>query len=277
MLIRDLLPTYLAASPEIQGTQLGALLRMQKESIGACDAKTLTPKNVIDFAVTRGRTVCASTISQDIIYLRNALDYAKTGLGIDGVSTLAFIEAMPVLRRKRLVGSSSKRTRIPSAEETQAILAHVGPGLNADVIAFQDYSARRISETCRLQWGDLDESKKTILVRDLKHPRIKFGYNKRAAIPNEAFDIIMRQKRMTSAPDERIYKVIDKTIEAVYARAVRACKIQDLHLHDSRRGTITRLLKQGESVQRVMLVSLHANPTMILTVYNGLKAEDYHA
>lgn len=273
MLMRDYLPMYLQASPEIRGSQLCRLNAMQRESIGKCVAPP-SAKQVIDYVKERRLTVAASTAAQDVIYLRGALEYAKYGLGIDGISAQAITEALPILRRQRLIGASQRRSQRPTEEQTRAILAHVGPGINADVIEFQDKSARRISETCRAMHGDLQGM--TLLVRDMKHPTMKRGHNVRVAIPEEAYAIIQRQPRLTNDPQERIFKASAKTVQAAYHRACVRLGYS-LHLHDHRGHCLTRLLESGRSIQHVLLVSGHTSPNMLLTKYNKLKAEDYHA
>lgn len=274
--VASVLQQYLAASPGVRGNQRSILTRLQREAIGKFSAPKLTPHQVIAHFTERARGVSAATVAGDVSCLKSALEYAEIGLGIEGVSAAAIYKALPVLKRQRIIGSSNKRSRIPTHAETLRILAHLGPCLKAEVIEFQYESARRISETCRLIWGDLDADKKTILVRDMKNPRMKSGYTKRLALPGSAYEIIMRQPRLTELPDERIFKVLQSTVEAAYRRACAALKIEDLHLHDSRRGCLTRLLASGKTVPQAMLVSGHATPTMVLTVYNGLQAEDYH-
>lgn len=276
--VAQLIDRYLTARAEIRGTQRGSLARIAKDkAICTKDARNLTAKEIIGWLAQRG--VSASTANADLTYLRGCLDYAEIGLGIEGVSSIAIQKALPLLRRHRLIGSSLKRNRVPTPEEHAAILAQVRSNprelLAAEVIEYQYESARRIGESCRHMWGDLDTEKKTILVRDMKHPRMKSGHNVRVAIPDPAFAIIMRQPRLTTRPDERIFKIPAKTVSAVYRRAVNALGIKDLHLHDNRRGCVTRLLAE-KTVQQVMLVTAHLSPTMPLTIYNGLQAEDFH-
>jgi len=273
MKISQLVEAYIQASPEICGSQLAVLKRMAKESIGQCTVP-LTAKNVIDHAKLRSRTVCPATVNADIVYLRGMLDYAKHGLGVENVTAQPVADAMPILRRQRLIGESETRTRIPAPDETKRIVARL-KGIHADVAAFQNESGRRIGETCRLQWGDLDEGKRTILVRDLKHPRKKSGYNKRAALPDPAFDIIMRQPRLTIMQDERIFKVTAKAFQAAYRKACAAEGIVGLHLHDSRAAVVTRLLDAGYTEPQVMLVTLHDTARMVRSRYNRLKADDF--
>ena len=278
MLVKTLIDTYLAKSPEVEGTQRGSLLRMRKEAIGSKDALKLSPRDIIEHAEWRAKTVAPCTIAAEISSLRGMLDYAEVGLGIEGVSSIAILKALPILKRKRLVGASGRRTQMPTPAQTEAILQWLRASNTdrtvIDVIDFQDKSARRVSESCRLMWGDLEGM--TVLCRDMKHPHMKTGHTLRLAVPADAYAIIMRQPRETASPQERIFKVSDRAVKAAFTRAARALSF-DLHLHDLRRGCLTRLLASGKTVPQVMLVGGHVDSKMLLTTYNGLKAEDYHA
>jgi integrase len=110
----------------------------------------------------------------------------------------------------------------------------------------------------------------------MKHPTQKMGNHKQVALPNEAFEIVQRQPRLTQAADERIFKVNTSTIKAAFRRSRDARGITGLRLHDLRRGTVTRLLTSGRTVQEVMLVTGQTTVDMVLTTYNGMKAEDFH-
>jgi len=274
--IAHLCSRYLAESPMVRGTQRAVLTRLQREPIGAIDGPKLTSKDVIDHAKKRAADgACAATAAADIVYLSGVLSYAKPGWNMADVSDAAVREAKPLLRRLRLIGPSKRRTRRPTDEETRQIVERLRSRspLLADIVEFQDQSARRISETCRLLWADLSEATKTIIVRDMKHPRMKEGNDKRVALPDTALEVIMRQPRT----DRRIFPMQPKAVSAAYRLAVNALGFPDLRLHDMRRGCSTRLLEQGYSVPEVMLVTAHDSAGMVLTTYNALKAEDFHA
>jgi integrase len=273
--IGALCANYLTDYPKTSGSKRNILERLQGEKIGKVEAPG-TSKHFIDFARLRRQDVAPATVLMDIIYLRGVLAYAKPGWGLANVTDAPIREAFPVLRKEGLIGASRRRTRAPTPEEARGIFAYLRERdpLKADVVDFQDYSSRRISETCRLQWGDLDG--KTILVRDMKHPRHKTGNNKLVALPDEAFAIIMRQPRRTTKPEERIFKISASAVKSAFQRACAALGYIDLHLHDFRRGTVTRLLAEGRSVQEVMLVTGQVTAGMVLTTYNALKAADFH-
>ncbi len=276
MLLKQLIDEYLPKSPEVEGSQRGVLLRMRGEPIGA-KRLPLTPQDIIAHAELRARTVKGCTVAADISALKGMLDYAEVGLGIKGVSSEAILKALPILKRKRLIASSGRRTQMPTPAQTTEILAYLRTTrtdpIAIEVIDFQDKGGRRVSETCRLMWGDLEGM--TILVRDLKHPHMKTGHTLRLAIPEDAYAIIMRQKRESTSPQERIFKVADRVVKAAYTRACKHLNF-DLHLHDSRRACFTRILASGKTIAQALQVSGHVNATMLLGTYNGLKAQDYH-
>ncbi len=277
MLLKQLIDQYLPKSPEVEGSRRGVLVRMRQEKIGS-RRLPLTPQDIIEHAEWRGRTVQGSTIAGDISALRGMLDYAEVGLGIKGVSSEPIRSAIPVLKRKRLVGSSNTRDRIPLPEEHAAIIAHLRATNTRPVVIetidYQYHSGRRISEACRHEWGQFDAESKTILILNLKHPRKKTGHNLRAAVTDEACEIILRQPRETSDPKERIFKTCTGTVKGAYGRAKKACKIEGLHLHDSRGGVVTRLLEDGYTPAEVQLVTVNSL-NMINTRYNRMRPEDF--
>lgn len=276
MLLKELTKAYLSVSMEIRGTQRGIGERLQRDPMGS-KVLPLAPMDIVDYAVRRRMDVQPCTVGAEISFLRGMLDYAELGLNAEGVSSTAVAKAMPMLKRKRLIGASNKRKEMPTAEQHGKILAYLCTTRTdlrvIEVIDFQYKSARRISETCRLMWDDL--AGKTILVRDMKHPKMATGHTQRLAIPDDAYAIIEHQKRETVNPQERIFKVSAKGVQSAYKRACDHLGYA-IHLHDNRRGCLTRILASGKTIGQAMLVSGHVSANMILTTYNGLKAEDYH-
>lgn len=266
---------YVADYPLTSRTHRAVLRRLQDEDIGAVLAPGL-PSDYIAHCRWRSETCSPSTVKQDVIYLRGVLAYARPGWGFQNVTDAPLREAWPILVKQGLIGPSRRREFSPTAENVAQIIAYWSSHRStlpmADIEEFQYDSTRRVSETTRLLWTDLDESTKTILVRDMKHPRHKLGNHRRVALPDRSFEIVMRQPRA----DARIFPYLSTTITALHAKAAGAIGLPDWHLHDSRRGGTTKLLAEGRTVPEVMLVTGHMTPHMALTTYNGMRAEDFH-
>lgn len=266
-------------SSEYPRANHAVLARLQSDPVARIKAPGKA-KDYIDFCRRRRGDVAPSTVLQDIVCIRGVLAYAKPAWDMQDVTDAPIREAWPLLRKQGLVGGSKRRIRIPSPAETAGIigywLARATDVPMPDIVEFQGDSGRRISETLRLLWSDLDETKQTILVRDMKHPRRKLGNHKWVALPDKSFEIILRQPRRSTAASERIFPYPQKTVQRMYHQAVVALGYDDLRLHDSRRGTVTKLLAEGRTPQEIMLVTGQETVGMVMTTYNGMKAEDFH-
>lgn len=267
---------YVADYPQTFGSHRGVLRRLQDEPI----AEVVAPGQSIDYITHcrwRRETVSAATVKHDAIYLRGVLAYAKPGWGLQHVTDAPLREAWPILIKQGLIGSSRARKYCPSEADVKLIVAYWLENSAttdlpmADLEEFQFDSTRRISETTRLLWSDLDETTKTILVRDMKHPRHKLGNHHRVALPDRSFEIVMSQPR----DNARIFPYLSTTISALHAKAADAIGLGEWHLHDSRRGGTTKLLME-RTVPEVMLVTGHITAIHTLTTYNGMRAEDFH-
>lgn len=278
MKLAALFARYLTEYPNCRPSKRAILLRLQDDSLGRRKAPGAA-KDYIDLCRRRRAVVSPHTVRNDVMAVRDVLAYAKPGWGMSEVTDAPIREAWPILKKEGMLGSSRRRYRVPTTEETASILEYFlsrDDLLAVDIVEFQNDSTRRIGETCRLIWGDFDLATKTILVRDMKHPTKKEGNHKRVALPDKSVEIILRQKRISSSPDERIFKIGAKVFGNKYHKATVDLAIPDLHLHDCRRWGTTKLLDEGRSVWEVMLVTGHDRPILPLTTYNAMRAEDFH-
>lgn len=94
-------------------------------------------------------------------------------------------QAQTACSELRLIGKPRKRTRRPTADELARLREHFkGRDRRAQipmqtVMEFAIASGRRESEICRLEWRDNDQTTRTGLMRDAKHPTGKDGNHRR--------------------------------------------------------------------------------------------------
>lgn len=127
-------------------------------------------------------------------------------------------------------------------------------------------SAMRIGEVCRITWADFDEKNRTVLIRDRKHPRKKFGNHQVVPLLNGAFEIAQRQPR----DNERIFPRCKTYMSKVFHQAALKAGLEDVVLHDLRHEGISRLFELGFAIQEAALVSGHTN-WRVLRRYTHLK------
>jgi integrase len=273
-------------------THLYGLRRMQRAAIASVKAAALKPTDLIAHCQARKAAgVQAATIGQDVSYLRGVIrDYVE----LEELPQEAFLCFMKVKRRlekEQLIGKSKARSRRPTPDELERLIAHFHkqnehPRTTTDMVIvteFSYHSARRISETCRLRYGDVDVARRTCWVYDLKNPKGK-GESAEFPLLGRAWEIVeerMRLIELKRTPEQRKYMRLfpfsSKTCSARYTLAKKALGIVGLRLHDNRREAISRLFEAGYNVPEVAKVSLHKNPTLLLgSTYTALKPEDLH-
>ena len=249
---------------------------------------------LIDFCIKRKvEGASPATVNQDIAFLRSMFSVANGVLGVP-ISEIPFIEARATLRKLNLVAKSEERDRRPTVQEITDIVAlanqnRTGPfGRRRNVapmdkiLVFQMFSGRRISETCRLRWADLDRAKNRVLVRDMKDPGRKVGNDVWVLIPAEAWAVIESMPQV----GERIFPVESKSVATNYER-LRAktgnFKLDDddanLRLHDLRHEALSWLAEKnglpGENwdIPRIQMVSGHRNWNVLQRYVNLLESD----
>jgi len=254
------------------------LSALQRYDIAELDAFSLKPQDIINHCIQRVEKHGAKpqTVNQDIIYLRGVFDIAEHLLGVP-VDSGAFIKAKPILKKLGLVKSSNERDRRPEYDEITEIVSraykyrHGNHHLSHDyapmdkIIVFAMFSIRRLSEICRITWDDLDEDKKTIIVRDMKDPNEKVGNDVEVHLTDEALAVIQSMPKV----DERIFPFNHRSVGANFQRLRAKAGFEyeniddNLRFHDLRHEGISWLFEknghEGEvwDIPKVAKVSGH--------------------
>jgi len=273
----------------ISKTQAGNMTRL-REGLGEIVARKLTANDVIGHARRRveGKYMrsdgviipaCApATMNVELGYLSEVLKLAGPMRGLRLPSD-PVAEARPVLRLLKLVSKSKKRDRRPTQDELDRLRAYFAERAwrmqipMADIVDFAVASAKRESEITRLLWSDVDESNRTVLLRDAKHPRHKDGNHKRFPLLADAWAIVQRQPRV--AGEDRIFPFNPSSVGTAFTRACKELRIDDLHFHDMRHEAKSRLFEQGYDIPEVAAVTLHESWNE-LKRYTQLRPESLH-
>lgn len=271
----------------VSKTQTGNLTRL-REGLGQVVASRLSVADIVEHVRRRragdhldGRGVripaCGpATMTVEVSYLAELMRLAKS-MGKVQVERDVVAEARPALRLVKLVSRGRKRDRRPTADELARLRAHFEAAAwrakipMGDVIDFALATARRQSEITRLLWADVDEARRTCVLRDAKHPRAKLGNHRTFPLLGEAWTIVQRQPRT----DARIFPYQPKSICTAFVRACHILRIDDLHFHDLRHEATSRLFEAGYSIEQVAAVTLHETWGE-LKRYTQLRPESLH-
>lgn len=279
--VADLIDRYVEeVYPRKQwGRSKSASLARTRADLGREKVAELTSGRLTAYFAARARDGAGVvSIAGQFSYLLDALKTAR-GLWQWDVPLQAAQDARLALSKGGLIGKSNSRDRRVSDAELALLKEHFARRPTAypmgDLLDFCMATAMRIGEVCRLQWADLNEADRTILVRDRKHPREKFGNNQMVPLLDatgyDALAIVQRQPR----GGLRIFPVNENTVSTYVTRAVAAVGLPDLRLHDLRHEAISRLFAAGYQIQEVALVSGHRDWAM-LRRYTHVRAADLH-
>jgi integrase len=199
-----------------------------------------------------------------------------------------FTKANRILQREQLIGKAQPRERRLEPHEEVLIFKTID-SMRCKIpmralVEFSLHAGRRISETCRLKWTDIDETKRTCIVRDLKNAAGK-GFHGEFPLLGRAWDIVQEQPRMTEyifsmAQRPGVWKqVCSRTVTAAYIRVKKKCGLHgaNLRLHDNRAETFSRMFEEGYNVPEVQQLSLHkGDAKTLIQHYTRLRPESLH-
>jgi integrase len=245
------------------------------DGLGERNVATLTPQDLVNYCQMRKEEGAGPyTCNMEISKLGTALRYAGVALKLTLPDVVA--AARPLLNHLQLIGGGGRRERRPTEDELVRLIATMDADfgqLYADVIRFAVATAMRRGEITRLQWDDVDNDKRLVLVRDRKDPRRKAGNDQWVPLLGVAWEVLTQQARTEDEP--RIFPLHEQTLSKYFKAACDKLGIPDLHFHDLRHEGTSRLFEDGYEIQQVALVTGHKD-WRHLRRYTNLKPEDLH-
>ncbi len=221
------------------------------------DAIELTSGQLVAHIHTRRREgVGPATANNDLIWLRNAFRAIRIGRNIP-LDLQTIDDAAFLCRSEKLIAKSNQRDRRPSIDELNRLLEYFSDRDGratipmVEITLFALFSSRRQDEICRIAWENLEEERKRVLVKNMKHPRQKI--DTWVFLPDEAWAIIERQPKVA----DQIFPFNGKSISAAFTRACHFLEIDDLHFHDLRHECTSWLFERGWDIPRVSGVTGH--------------------
>ena len=252
-------------------------LQRLRNDLGAHRAATVNSRMIVAYFERRSREGTGRVgIAAACGYLCQVFEYAKGMHHLD-VPVAAVTQARETLRMHGLAGASTARDRRVSDAELTTLCEHFADQpLVQDILRFAVASSMRISEICGLRWADFDETARTVLVRDRKHPSKKIGNT--SAVPllaltgYDALALIAKQPRES----DYIFPLESSTVSTYVSRAVQELGL-DFHLHDLRHEAISRFFAARLQIQEVALLSGHRSWQMLKRYTHVSPADVFNA
>lgn len=257
-------------------------LNIIKAGLGKFHLTELQASDIVNHCRKRRREANASpaTQSQDVGYLGEVLRLARSYWGLpyraDPIGDARVILKIARNGQPPLIGRPIQRDRRPTKSELTKLRKHWKENDRqiipmGDIMDFAVATAWRLGEICRVEWADLNTSDKTVIIRDRKDPRNKYGNDQIVPLLGDAWKILKRQPKVS----EYIFPYNERSVSTAFARACKKLDIKGLRFHDLRHEGTSRLFEAGYQIPEVSLCTGHKDWAM-LKRYTQLKAKDLH-
>lgn len=288
--VRALIERYIADRESVEplGRSKGQHLRLLATfEVAEVPALELTTARLVEHVRwRRARGTGASTIGNDLIWLRVVWRYARTALGVP-LRAEVIDDAAEICRGERLTARSGKRRRRPTDDELRRIAAwfdrprehHAPEAPMTLVMWFLIYSCRRLGEACRMRISDLDRTHRRWLVRDLKHPEGSAGNHREMVVTDRLLAVVdaLLARPGRNPAEDRILPYNSKTVGSYWERQLKVIGIEDLHIHDLRHEGCSRLAEDGLTIPEIQQVSLHESWSSLQVYVNMLRRKTARA
>jgi integrase len=256
--VRDIIQEYRriredGGRPVDATTNTAYMLKHLEDDLGHESVTALTPARLVQWAAMRKEQGAGPyTVNMELSCLGTTLRHAASFMNLQLPDVTG--QARPLLLHLQLIGGGARRTRRPTEDELQAVLAYVDARckISGDAMRVAAITGLRRSELVKkLLWSQLDESKKAALIRQRKHPRRVMARDEWVPLLGDAWHVVQRQPRT----DDRVFPVSAEKVTDLFTAACKACGIPDLRLHDLRHLASSRLQEMGfDDVERMAVV-----------------------
>lgn len=165
-----------------------------------------------------------------------------------------------------------ERSERVSDEMLDAIMDQWRSDIPPRICEFLVDTAMRSGEAVRARWPDINLDKRTMLIRDRKHPTKKHGNHQLIPLLGRAGVIVDAQPRVGDGP----FPFTQANLSEVFRKARRRAGLEHLHLHDLRHEGVSRRFEAGWTIPQVAALSGHRSWKM-LKRYTHIRPDQLHA
>lgn len=154
-------------------TNVHYMLQHLEDDLGGERVRELTPQRLAKWANARHKEGAGGyTVNMELSQLGTAIRHTGAYLQVTLPDVVGV--ARPLLHYGQLITGGGRRTRRPTEDELDRLLAWLDENRGVDVgdaVRVAAITGLRRGEMTRIAWADVDELRKAVLVRQRKHPR----------------------------------------------------------------------------------------------------------
>lgn len=259
--------------PVVATTNTHYMLEHLAEDLGMVRVQDLTPQRLAKWAQERHKQGAGGyTVNMELSQLGTAIRHTAAYLRIMLPDVVGL--ARPLLHYGQLISGGGRRTRRPTEDELTRVVDYIAERnpVVADAVRVAAITGLRRGELARIEWKDVDELRRAVLVRQRKHPRRVEARDEWVPLLGDAWAIVKAQPRV----DKRIFPASREAMTDNVTAATKALGIPDLRLHDMRREATSRLREMGFDADERKVIVGHRSDA-VHERYVAVTLESLHA
>lgn len=233
--------------------------RKQVKNVTSVDIATYRDQRLAQINVKTGKPLAAATIRLELSLLSHFFDVARIEWG--------YCDANPVANVRKPKVPPGRDRRLTAREERKILRyshAHQNPDLYS-IISLALETAMRQGEILKLQWEHVN-----LKTRIAHLPDTKNGTKRDIPLSLKARDAFIR---IGIKPGGPVFGYTSHGLKSTWRFMIKKLGIEDLHFHDLRHESISRLFELGTlDMMEVAAISGHKSLSM-LKRYTHLKAQ----
>ena len=241
-------------------------LNVLREHFGSLLLKNITHSHIEEFKVKRLQTPTKRG-NRSISDVNRALTLMKTIMKFSKQS--GWIQFSPFELGKSLISMAdeNRRERVLSVKEEKQLLAACSgkrSHLTPLIITALDTAMRR-GELIKLRWDSVNFATRTITIIALNS---KTARARTVGMTKRVFDELWKLWEQSAKEQNALVFGIKDNFKKSFASACQEARIEDLHFHDFRHSSITRMVQTGSAPMEIMKISGHTQINTFLRYLN---------
>jgi integrase len=246
------------------------------KDLGALAVGDITTARVVEYGMALRQRMAGQGILNRLCYLREAIR-AANDLWDAGAPIAQVDAALAALKRQKVTAKAPARTRRPSDAEIDRIIQfHTGQKCAVvdlpALIAVLRLLPFRIGELLGIEWSDLIPEQRAVKLRARKHPDVTVRETNDYIVPLptiagvDTWELIAGRPRFLPRP----YPYSRPSVSSAFGYASHRAGIVNLHLHDLRAFSISKLIESGAPIPLIAHLSGHRSWKLMQSVYTRL-------
>jgi integrase len=264
------------------GDEKTRALRLLKTDLGDTRLCDINSQTVVEYALQLAQRMQPPGVLTRLSYLHVVIETGRDLFGLE-VPLAEIDDGIRAARRQKLAGKGRARTRNPTADEIdQVVAAHAKTDSGTDLAAIVEVLRVlpiRVGELLKINWTDLRPKQRAVMLRARKLPDGAQKQHNDDLVPLpvidgiDTYDLIAGRNANLSRP----FPFERQTVSATWWEAARASGVEDLHLHDLRAHGISNMLWKGVPIPVVAMITGHKNWSILQKVYERITPDQAHA